>query len=144
MRVVLICRGQHSPSWPLPQLPSLLMPKFIHPITAMNRAIGIVETRGMPTALVAADVMNKTGDVELVGFENTDAGFISVIIKGTTGSVQVAIAAVPQALQQHPGATLLGHHILPCPDGAVDVAQWLKHQKRQPPRLADSPEWLDD
>lgn len=108
----------------------------------MKQAIGVIETCGMPGALVTADVMGKAADVRVVGLENTNAGRISVIIRGPTGAVQSAIAAATQALRDHPGISLLGHHILPCPDESVDmIGMGGRHRS-----IAASPEveWLDD
>jgi|GEM_PF-718791 len=107
----------------------------------MKQAIGVVETCGMPGALVTADVMGKAADVQVVALENTHAGRISVIIRGPIGAVQAAIAAATQALQDHPGISLLGHHILPCPDESVDR---IGLGGRRPSLPTDSVEWLDD
>lgn len=108
----------------------------------MQQAIGVIETCGMPGALVTADVMGKAANVQVVGLENTDAGRISVIIRGSTGAVQTAIAVATKALQTHPGMTLLGSHIVPCPDASVDNmgAHWPYRASSQ----QDSVEWLDD
>ncbi|MEM9117524.1 MAG: BMC domain-containing protein [Cyanobacteria bacterium P01_F01_bin.56] len=108
----------------------------------MQQAIGVIETAGMPGALVTADVMGKAANVQVVGLENTDAGRISVIIRGSTGAVQAAIAAAMQVLQAHPGITLLGSHIVPCPDTSVDMMGWLQADQTLPPQ--GSVEWLDD
>jgi len=108
----------------------------------MKQAIGVVETCGMPGALVTADVMGKAADVQVVGLENTNAGRISVIIRGSTGAVQSAIAAATQALRDHPRMFLLGHHILPCPDGAVDRVGMGGLNRSA--TASEDVEWLDD
>jgi len=107
----------------------------------MKQAIGVVETCGMPSALVTADVMGKAADVRVVALENTNGGRISVIIRGPTGAVQTAIATATRAIQDHTGMSLLGHHILPCPDGAVDQ---IGMGGLRSPLPTDSVEWLDD
>lgn len=108
----------------------------------MKQAIGVVETCGMPSALVTADVMGKAADVQVVGLENTHAGRISVIIRGPTGAVQSAIAAATQALRDRPGIALLGHHIVPCPDESVDIVG-LGGLNRSA-TAAEEVTWLDD
>lgn len=110
---------------------------------SINQAIGVIETCGMPAAIVTADILGKSAAVQVVGLENTDAGRISIIIRGDTGAVQTAIAAAITALQKHPGAIVLGHHIVPCPDSSADASGLLGGSYHQ--RISnDSVEWLDD
>ena len=107
-----------------------------------KQAIGVIETCGMPAAIVAADVLGKSAAVRVVGLENTDAGRISVIIRGYTGAVQAAISSATTALSNQPGATILGHHIIPCPDASTDESGLLSGFPR---RFGDNAvEWLDD
>ena len=108
----------------------------------MGQAIGVIETSGMPAALVTADLLGKAANVRVIGLENTNAGRISVLIQGHTGDVQAAIAVTIKTLKHHPGMTLLGHHVIPYPDGQVDVRQWLLGGRQT--ALQDSVEWLDD
>jgi len=108
----------------------------------MQQAIGVVETCGMPGALVIADVMAKGADVRVVRLENTDAGRITVIIRGVTGAVQAAIAAAYSAANQ-PGVALIGHHIVPCPDDMVEPIGQPSHRRNLSHNI-NSVEWLDD
>ncbi|WP_204137378.1 BMC domain-containing protein [Halomicronema sp. CCY15110] len=108
----------------------------------MQQAIGVVETCGMPGALVIADMMGKGANIQVVGLENIDSGRISVIIRGSTGAVQAAIAAVQVAQTNDPGVALLGHHIVPCPDNAVEP-MGLPRPNRSFSQ-DNSVEWLDD
>ena len=48
----------------------------------MEKAIGMVETRGIIGMMEAADVMLKAADVELLSKERIGAGFMTVIIEG--------------------------------------------------------------
>jgi microcompartment protein CcmL/EutN len=108
----------------------------------MQQAIGVVETCGMPGALVIADMMGKGANIQVVGLENTDSGRISVIIRGSTGAVQAAIAAVQVAQTNKPDLVLIGHHIVPCPDSTVEP-MGLPRSNRSFSQ-ANSVEWLDD
>ena len=108
----------------------------------MGQAIGVIETSGMPAALVTADLLGKAANVRVIGLENTNAGRISVLVQGHTGDVQAAITAAVETLKGHPGMTLLGHHMIPCPDGQVDMPAWLLGGRQT--TLQDSVEWLDD
>ena len=44
-------------------------------------ALGLVETYGIVFVIYAADAMVKAADVELIGFENTASGYISVLVE---------------------------------------------------------------
>jgi microcompartment protein CcmL/EutN len=107
-----------------------------------KQAIGVIETCGMPAAIVAADILGKSAAVRVVGLENTNAGRISVIIRGYTGAVQVAISSAVEALRTHPGATILGHHMIPCPEASADQTGLLSGFQNRP--MDDTVEWLDD
>ncbi|RZM82479.1 BMC domain-containing protein [Leptolyngbya iicbica] len=108
----------------------------------MQQAIGVVETCGMPGALVIADIMGKSANIRVVGLENTDSGRISVIIRGSTGALQAAIAAAQAAQTAHPSVSLLGHHIVPCPDNSVEPMGQPRPSRRF--SQSNSVEWLDD
>ena len=108
----------------------------------MNQAIGVIETCGMPAAIVTADILGKGADIQVVGLENTDAGRISVIIRGQTGAIHAAISAAMAALKYHPGTIVLGHHIIPCPDEAVDLNGGMGSERQS--ISSNSVEWLDD
>ena len=45
---------------------------------AKYNALGMIETFGLVFVLEAADAMVKAADVELVGYENTASGYITV------------------------------------------------------------------
>jgi len=106
----------------------------------MTIAVGIIETLGLPAAMEAADAMAKGARVEVVRLDSSDAGFISIIVRGPVAEVDAAIAAGCQRIRQVEGGTLVGHHIVPCPDGQEEVAlPLLRH--RSDPDLTSG--WLD-
>ncbi|WP_110931145.1 BMC domain-containing protein [Paenibacillus bouchesdurhonensis] len=57
----------------------------------MREALGMIETIGMTAAIRAADMMVKCAYVEVIGFEQSGAGYVTVLIKGSTASVQAAL-----------------------------------------------------
>lgn len=63
------------------------------------QALGLVETFGIVFCIEAADAMCKAADVELVGFENTASGYISVLVEGDVGACKTAVAAGVKAVQ---------------------------------------------
>ena len=57
------------------------------------KAIGLLETRGFPAMVGAADAMLKAADVQLTAHETIGAGLCTVIIRGSVTNVAVAIEA---------------------------------------------------
>lgn len=58
-----------------------------------NQAIGLLETRGFPAMVGAADAMLKSADVQLAAYETIGAGLCTVIIRGRVSDVTIAIEA---------------------------------------------------
>ena len=56
-------------------------------------AVGLLETRGFPAMVGAADTMLKTADVQLAAYETIGDGLCTVIIRGTVSNVAIAIDA---------------------------------------------------
>ncbi len=58
-----------------------------------NLAIGLLETRGFPAMVGAADAMLKSADVQLSAYETIGSGLCTAIIRGVVSNVAVAIEA---------------------------------------------------
>jgi carbon dioxide concentrating mechanism protein CcmO len=58
-----------------------------------NRSIGLIETRGFPAMVGAADAMLKSADVQLASYETIGAGLCTAIIRGSVANVAVAVEA---------------------------------------------------
>jgi carbon dioxide concentrating mechanism protein CcmO len=58
-----------------------------------NQAIGLLETRGFPAMVGAADIMLKSAEVQLSAYETIGAGLCTIIIRGAVADVAVAIEA---------------------------------------------------
>lgn len=58
-----------------------------------NQSLGLVETRGFPALVGAADAMLKAADVQLAGYEKIGDGLCTAIIRGTVANVAVAVDA---------------------------------------------------
>lgn len=67
---------------------------------ARREALGLVETFGIVFVIAAGDAMCKAADVELIGFENTASGYISVLVEGDVGACKTAVAAGVKAVQE--------------------------------------------
>lgn len=62
-------------------------------------ALGLVETFGLVYVLEAADAMVKAADVELIGYENTASGYISVLVSGDVSACNTAVKAGVKAVE---------------------------------------------
>ncbi|QIB68836.1 BMC domain-containing protein [Aminipila butyrica] len=67
---------------------------------AKFEALGLVETFGLVFTLEAADAMCKAADVDLVGYENTASGYISVLVRGDVGACKTAVEAGVKAVTE--------------------------------------------
>ncbi len=65
---------------------------------ANGRALGMIETFGLVFICQAADAMVKAGEVELIGYENTASGYISVLVRGDVAACKSAVEAGVQAV----------------------------------------------
>jgi len=59
----------------------------------MADALGMIETRSFPAAVEAADAMVKAAKVELVSYERTGGGYVSVIVRGDVAAVKASCDA---------------------------------------------------
>ena len=59
----------------------------------MTDALGMIETRSFPAVVEAADAAVKAARVELVTYEKTGGGYVSVIIRGDVAAVKALLAA---------------------------------------------------
>ena len=78
-----------------------------------ERAVGLIETRGLVGALEAADAMCKAARVELKGRHKADAGLMSVLVEGDVGAVKAAVAA--GALAADKVGELVSQLVIPMP-----------------------------
>lgn len=85
----------------------------------MSEALGMIETRGFPAVVEAADAMVKAAKVELVSYEKTGGGYITAIIRGDVAAVKAACDA------GRAGATRVGEivavHVIARPHNNVDA-----------------------
>lgn len=57
----------------------------------MKNALAMIECASLPTALEAANTMLKTSHMKLIGYEKTGGGHVTVLLYGTTETMQHAI-----------------------------------------------------
>ena len=83
-----------------------------------DRALGMVETRGLIASIEAADAMVKAAKVQLIGKEKITAGLVTILVVGETAAVKSAVDAGALAAQRV--GELISTHIIPRPDDQID------------------------
>ena len=56
-----------------------------------QEALGMVETKGLVSAIEAADTMVKSANVTLVGYEKIASGLVTVMVRGDVGAVKASV-----------------------------------------------------
>ena len=82
-----------------------------------ERALGLVETKGLVGALEAADAGLKAADVRLLGSERADAGLVTVMFGGDVAAVRAAVDAGAAAAERV--GHLISAHVIPRPHAAL-------------------------
>jgi ethanolamine utilization protein EutM len=80
-------------------------------------ALGMMETRGVPALVAAADAAAKTADVRVTTYEKADAGIVTIYILGEVAAVKAAVEA-GKAEASRVGV-LLSAHVIPRPDPSL-------------------------
>lgn len=83
-----------------------------------DRALGMVETRGLVASIEAADAMVKAAKVQLIGKEKVQGGLVTILVAGETAAVQSAVDAGAAAAQRL--GEIVSTHIIPRPDDQID------------------------
>lgn len=103
----------------------------------MKKALGLIETIGLVTAIEAADAAVKSANVTLVGYENTrGGGKITVKVVGDVGAVQAAVAAGVAAAERI--GKVYGQRIIPRPSDEIEalIETVVRGQKPAPAPVA--------
>jgi carbon dioxide concentrating mechanism protein CcmO len=104
-----------------------------------NRSIGLLETRGFPAMVGAADAMMKSADVQLASYETIGAGLCTAIIRGSVANVAVAIEAGMAEAERigELNAVMIIPRLLEDLEHTLPVANyWLEQQEQPLPILA--------
>ncbi|MCJ7665276.1 MAG: BMC domain-containing protein [Actinobacteria bacterium] len=84
-----------------------------------GEAIGLIETRGLVSAIEAADAMVKSANVKLVGQERIGGGLVTVIVMGDVGAVKAAVDAGAAAAKRV--GELISVHVIARPHADLDM-----------------------
>ena len=84
----------------------------------MTEALGMIETRSFPAVVEAADAAVKAAKVELVSYEKTGGGYVTVVVRGDVAAVKAACDAA-QAAAGRVG-DVVSVHVIARPHANVD------------------------
>jgi ethanolamine utilization protein EutM len=85
----------------------------------MQQALGLIETRGLVTAIEAADAMLKAAKVQFLGRQKVKAGLMAVMVAGDVGAVKAAVDAGTAAGKKV--GEIVSTHVIPRPHGDIDA-----------------------
>lgn len=86
----------------------------------MAEALGMIEARSFPAIVEAADAMVKAAKVELVTYEKTGGGYVSVVVRGDVAACKASTDAGQIAASRVGEVTAV--HVIARPHVNVDAA----------------------
>lgn len=84
----------------------------------MSEALGMLETKSFAAVVEAADAMVKAARVELVSYEKTGGGYVTVVVRGDVAAVKAATDAGARAAEKI--GEMVAVHVIPRPHSNVD------------------------
>lgn len=81
-------------------------------------ALGMIETKGLVSAIEAADAMMKAANVTLIGKELVGIGLVTVLVRGDVGAVKAATDAGAAAAKRV--GELISVHVIPRPHEEIE------------------------
>ena len=79
----------------------------------VSDALGMVEPKGLVSAIEAADATVKAANVNLVGYEKIGSGLVTVMVRGDVGAVKAAVEA--GAVAARAVGEVVSLHVIPRP-----------------------------
>jgi ethanolamine utilization protein EutM len=70
-------------------------------MASTDRAIGIIETRGVVALTAGIEAMMKTSDVRTIAVERVSSGYLAAAVQGSLAAVRSAVEAGSQAVRQY-------------------------------------------
>ena len=68
---------------------------------ASERAIGLIETRGVVALTAGIEAMMKTADVQCIAVERVSSGYFAAAVQGSIAAVRQAVEAGTAAVRQY-------------------------------------------
>jgi microcompartment protein CcmL/EutN len=85
----------------------------------MAEALGMIECRSFPAVVEAADAAVKAAKVELVSYEKTGGGYVTVVVRGDVAAVKAAVDAGQTAASRV--GEVVTVHVIARPHANVDT-----------------------
>ena len=85
----------------------------------MTEALGMIECRSFPAVVEAADAAVKAAKVELVSYEKTGGGYVTVIVRGDVAAAKAAVDAGQMAAGRV--GEVVTVHVIARPHANVDT-----------------------
>ncbi len=108
------------------------------------QALGFIETKGVLTAIEAADAMLKAADVSLLEKTKVGGGLVAVTVTGDVAAVKAAVDAGAAAVERINDAALITRHVIARPHDeltAVIGGGTPDEPEEEPvPEIAEEPE----
>ena len=78
-----------------------------------NKALGLIETKGLVACIEAGDAMVKAANVQMIGIKQIGGGYVTVLVEGDVGAVKAAVDAGAAAAKRV--GELISVHVIPRP-----------------------------
>jgi ethanolamine utilization protein EutM len=85
----------------------------------MAEALGMIEARGFTAVVEAADAMVKAAKVDLVSYEKTGGGYVTVSVRGDVAAVKAAVEAGVRNAEKV--GEVVSSHVIARPHASVDL-----------------------
>ena len=85
-----------------------------------QRAIGMVETKGLVPVIEAADAIVKAANVQIIQYAKAGSGLATVVVTGDVGAVRAAVDSGANAARRV--GSVISMHIIPSLDAGVAEA----------------------
>jgi ethanolamine utilization protein EutM len=85
----------------------------VETVIMAQKAIGMVETKGLVALLEASDAMLKSANVEMLGWDKVGSGMVTCFVTGDVAAVKAAVDAGASAAGRI--GEVLGVHIIARP-----------------------------
>ncbi len=79
----------------------------------MDKAIGLIETKGTNASVRASDAMCKAASVTLIDMVEIGGGYVTIVIQGDVGSVKASVDAGAEAANE--AGELVSAHVIAQP-----------------------------
>jgi ethanolamine utilization protein EutM len=84
----------------------------------IERALGMIETKGLVASIVAADSMVKSANVKLLQKRPSGGGYVAVMVRGDVGAINTAVN-VGEATARRIGQVICTR-VIPNPHKEID------------------------